>query len=45
MRLILCLVMLISACSAPAVRCDKHLVPINEPAAKQPASPAAGKLP
>jgi hypothetical protein len=39
MRLIFCLALLLSACSTPAVRCDKHLQPINAPAAKM-ASPA-----
>ena len=34
MRLIICLLFLLSACATPAVRCDKHLEPINAPAAK-----------
>jgi hypothetical protein len=34
MRSILCLALLLGACSAPALRCDKHLVPINPPASK-----------
>ncbi len=33
MRLIVCLIPLLCGCSAPAVRCDAHLVPINSPAA------------
>jgi hypothetical protein len=38
MRLILCLTFALSACSSPLQRCDKHLQPINAPAAKQPAT-------
>jgi hypothetical protein len=34
MRVMICLLLLLSACSTPAVRCDKHLEPINAPAAK-----------
>jgi|HubBroStandDraft_2_1064218.scaffolds.fasta_scaffold81215_3 hypothetical protein len=43
MRLILLLTLALSACSSPHVRCDKHLQPINAPAAKEPAAkePAA----
>jgi hypothetical protein len=43
MRLILLLALALSACSSPQVRCDKHLQPINAPAAKEPAAhdPAA----
>jgi hypothetical protein len=32
MRLIICLIPLLCGCSAPSVRCDAHLVPINPPA-------------
>jgi len=35
MRVTICLLLLLSACSTPAVRCDKHLEPINAPAAKR----------
>jgi hypothetical protein len=43
MRLIPLLVLALSACSSPQVRCDKHLQPINAPAAKEPSAkqPAA----
>jgi hypothetical protein len=34
MRSILCLIPLLCACSAPRVRCDAHLEPINPPAAR-----------
>jgi hypothetical protein len=34
MRVMFCLLLLLSACSTPAVRCDKHLEPINAPAPK-----------
>jgi hypothetical protein len=34
MRSILCLIPLLCACSAPTVRCDAHLQPINPPAAR-----------
>jgi hypothetical protein len=34
MRVMVCLLLVLSACSTPAVRCDKHLEPINAPAAK-----------
>lgn len=40
MRLILCLTLALCACSPPLLRCEKHLQPINAPAAKRP--PAAG---
>lgn len=43
MRLILLLSLALCACSSPPVRCDKHLQPINGPAAKQPV--AAGTSP
>jgi hypothetical protein len=33
MRLIICLIPLLCGCSAPGVRCDAHLQPINPPAA------------
>ena len=36
MRLIFLLALVLSACSSPQVRCDKHLRPINAPAAKEP---------
>jgi len=39
MRLIVCLIPLLFGCSAPALRCDVHLQPINPPAAR--AIPAA----
>jgi hypothetical protein len=44
MRLILGLIIALSGCSSPLVRCDKHLQPINAPAAKQPVA-AAGSAP
>jgi hypothetical protein len=34
MRLIVCLIPLLCGCSAPALRCDAHLQPINPPAAR-----------
>ena len=34
MRLIILLALALGACSTPQVRCDKHLQPINAPAAK-----------
>jgi hypothetical protein len=34
MRVMFCLLLLLSACSTPAVRCGKHLEPINAPAPK-----------
>jgi hypothetical protein len=34
MRLIVCLILLLCGCGAPAVRCDTHLQPINPPAAR-----------
>lgn len=39
MRLIPLLALALCACSSPQVRCDKHLQPINAPAAKQPVIP------
>ncbi|MEA3159733.1 MAG: hypothetical protein QOD95_1281 [Gammaproteobacteria bacterium] len=42
MRLILCLIPLLCGCSAPIVRCDAHLVPINPPAAGGAASALGG---
>jgi hypothetical protein len=36
MRLIILLSLALCACSSPQVRCDKHLQPINAPAAKVP---------
>ncbi len=41
MRLLLCLALALNACSASPLRCDKHLQPINPPAAKA-ATPAQG---
>ena len=43
MRLIILLSLGLCACSSPQVRCDKHLLPINVPTAKEPAAqdPAA----
>lgn len=40
MRSILLLALALGACSSPQVRCDKHLLPINAPAAQQPVTPA-----
>ena len=40
MRLIICLIPLLCACSTPAVRCDAHLQPINQPRRAKP--PAGG---
>jgi hypothetical protein len=34
MRVTICLLLLLSACSTPAIRCDKHLEAINAPASK-----------
>jgi uncharacterized lipoprotein YmbA len=34
MRVMIYLLLLLSACSTPAVRCDKHVEPINAPAPK-----------
>ena len=44
MRLIILLSLALCACSSPQVRCDKHLLPINAPAPKDPGAkePAAG---
>jgi uncharacterized lipoprotein YmbA len=54
MRLILSLALALCACSSPQVRCDKHLLPINAPAAKElgakepvasdPAAPTGSRL-
>jgi hypothetical protein len=54
MRLIILLSLAFCACSSPQVRCDKHLQPINAPAAKDlgakepsvhdPAVPAGDRL-
>jgi hypothetical protein len=43
MRLTFLLALVLSACASPQVRCDKHLQPINAPAAKEAAAhdPAA----
>lgn len=43
MRLILCLALGLSACSTPIVRCDKHLQPINAPAAKIASAATGGR--
>jgi len=40
MRLIILLAFALCACSSHQVRCDKHLQPINGPAAKQAVAPA-----
>lgn len=45
MRLILTLLLVLNGCSTPRLRCDKLLVPINQPEPKQSPLPAAGKLP
>jgi len=42
MRLMFLLVLVLSACSSPQVRCDKHLQPINAPAAKEPTASVGG---
>jgi hypothetical protein len=34
MRVMICLLLMLSACATPVVRCDKHLEAINAPAAK-----------
>jgi hypothetical protein len=34
MRVIICLLLLLSACSTSAVRCDRHVEAINAPAPK-----------
>ena len=34
MRVTICLLLMLTACATPAVRCDKHLEAINAPAAK-----------
>jgi hypothetical protein len=45
MRLILCSVLALSACSTPLVRCDRHLQPINAPAAKIARAETDGQTP
>jgi hypothetical protein len=40
MRVMICLLLMLSACATPVVRCDKHLEAINAPAPK--IEPAAG---
>lgn len=40
MRLVLCCVVMLAACSSHEVRCDAHLLPINPPAPTQ--VPGAG---
>jgi hypothetical protein len=42
MRLFICLIPLLCGCSAPPLRCDAHLQPINAPAANS-ASGAASE--
>ncbi len=44
MRLILCLALVLSACSTANVRCDKHLQPINTPSAVSAANAVHGRL-
>jgi len=39
---LLLLLVVLAACSARAVRCDQHLVPINPPAAKAAAAAPRG---
>jgi hypothetical protein len=42
MSLMVCLALVLSGCSAPSIRCDSHLRPINPPGANTvpfPASP------
>jgi hypothetical protein len=47
LRLMLCLALALSGCSAPGVRCDSHLQPINPPGASAVSSAArpAHKVP
>jgi hypothetical protein len=46
MRWMVCLLMGLQGCASPAVRCDKHLVAINAPAAKDiPGSPVNPGVP
>ena len=40
MRLLLCLVLMLSACASHSVRCDKHLQSINQPGVARPAGAA-----
>jgi hypothetical protein len=42
MRLIILLSLALCACSSPQLRCDKHLLPINAPAAKDPGAKDTG---
>ena len=44
MRVMILLLLLLSACSTPAIRCDKHLEAINAPAPKiEPAAKSAAR--
>jgi hypothetical protein len=45
MRVMICLLLMLSACAAPVVRCDKHLEAINAPAAKIAAAAVNRRLP
>jgi hypothetical protein len=45
MRLILFCALALGACSTPIVRCDKHLQPINAPAAKIAGAESGGRVP
>ena len=45
MRLLVCLALALSACSTPTVSCDKHLQPINAPAAKIARTTTDGQVP
>jgi hypothetical protein len=45
MRVMICLLLMLSACTTPAVRCDKHLEAINAPAAKIAVAAANRRLP
>ncbi len=41
MRVIVCLLLLLTACASKGVRCDRHLRPINPPAsATMPETPS-----
>jgi hypothetical protein len=45
MRVMICFLLLLSACSGAAVRCDKHLEPINAPAPKLASAEPHRRLP
>ena len=45
MRVMICFLLLLGACSTPAVRCDKHLEPINAPAPKLASAESDWRLP